>query len=138
MERLVVLVVLALVAVAVAAVLQRRRPDPPSAPSYRAPSQLDRDDFDRPNSPLLAVVFASTACHTCPEVWEALGPHGDEELVVQRVDVEDHSDLHRRYRIDGVPTTVLADAQGVVTATFFGPVGDAELSDAIAELRGPA
>lgn len=136
MTRLVILIVLALVAVGVAYLLQRRRPDPPSAPSYRAPAQLDRNDFDRPDRPYLAVVFASTGCNTCPEVWSLVEPMGDEELVVQRIDVEDDGGgLHQRYRIDGVPTTVLADGQGVVTATFFGPVPAEELAEAVTGLR---
>ncbi len=135
MTRLVVLVVLVVVAVVVALVLQRRRPDPPSAPSYRAPSQLDRDDFDGPDRPFLAVVFASTTCNSCSGVWDQVEPLGDERLTAQRVDVEDRGELHQRYRIDGVPTTVLADDRGVVTATFFGPVAPEELDDAVASLR---
>ncbi len=138
MTRLVVLVVLVAVAVVVALVLQRRRPDPPSAPSYRAPAQLDRDDFDRPHDPFLVVVFASTSCNTCPEVWAIVEPLGAPDLVTQRVDVEDRSELHERYRIDGVPTTVLADANGVVTATFFGPTSPDDLAEAVDALRRTA
>jgi hypothetical protein len=132
--RLVILVVLAGIAVAVALVLQRRRPDPPSAPSYRAPSQLDRDDFAQPDAPFLAVVFASATCNTCPEVWAMVEPFGGDRLAVQRIDVQDRSELHRRYRIDGVPTTVLADADGVVSATFFGPIPPEDLAAAVDEL----
>ena len=135
MTRLVVLIVLVAVAVGVAFLLQRRRPDPTSAPSYRAPAQLHRDDFARPSTPHLVVVFASTTCNTCPEVWALVEPLGDDELTVQRVDVQDGGELHQRYRIDGVPTTVLADAQGVVTATFFGPFPAEELEEAVAALR---
>lgn len=136
MIRLVVLVVLVAVAVVVALILQRRRPDPPAAPSYRAPAQLDRDDFAKPEAPFLVVVFASTTCNTCPEVWRLVEPLADRELVVQRVDVEsDDAGLHARYRIDGVPTTVLADGRGVVVTTFFGPVGDEELLAAVDSLR---
>lgn len=135
MIRLIILVVLALAAIGVALLLQRRRPDPPSAPSYRAPVQLDRNDFDRPDVPHLLVVFASITCNTCPEVWAQVEPFTADDLVVQRVDVEGGGDLHRRYRIDGVPTTVVADAQGVVTATFFGPVLDEDLYEAVDQLR---
>ncbi|MEM9565258.1 MAG: thioredoxin family protein [Actinomycetota bacterium] len=138
MTRLIVLVVLVAVAVVVALVLQRRRPDPPSVPSYRAPAQLDRDDFDRPGDPFLVVVFASASCHTCPEVWAIVEPLGTDDLVVQRVDVEHRSELHERYRIDGVPTTVLANADGVVTATFFGPTSPDDLAEAVDALRRTA
>lgn len=132
--RLIVLVVLAAAAGSIALVLQRRRPDPPSAPSYRAPSQLDRDDFDHPETPILAVLFASTTCNTCPEVWETVQPLASPELVVQRVDVQDGPQLHKRYKIDGVPTTILANHQGVVAKAFFGPIADGELDQALASL----
>lgn len=134
MTRLIVLVVLAAVAVGVAVVLQRRRPDPPSAPSYRAPVQLDRDDFANPERPFLAVVFASTTCNTCPEVWKLIEPLGSDLLAVERVDVQDRATLHQRYRIDGVPTTILADADGVVGKAFFGPMRLDDLDDALAGL----
>ncbi len=136
MSRLIVLVVLVAIAAVIAVILQRRRPDPPAAPSYRAPAQLDRDDFDRPELASLVVVFASTTCNTCPEVWRLVEPLADDELVVQRVDVEDdRAELHSRYRIDGVPTTVLADGRGVVVTTFFGPVVEEELVEAVDALR---
>lgn len=136
MSRLIVLVVLVAIAALIAVILQRRRPDPPAAPSYRAPAQLDRNDFDRPEAPSLVVVFASTTCNTCPQVWQLVEPLGDDELVVQRVDVEDDAaELHGRYRIDGVPTTVLADGRGVVVTTFFGPVDEDELAAGVEALR---
>ncbi|MDH3296297.1 MAG: thioredoxin domain-containing protein [Acidimicrobiia bacterium] len=133
MERLIVLVVLSLVAVAVALLMQRRRPDPPSAPSYRAPSQLDRDDFDRPDAPALVVVFASDTCQTCPEVWEAVRQLPSERIAVQKISFQASPDLHKRYRIDGVPTTVIANDEGVVVDAFFGPV---RLDDIVASLGG--
>lgn len=135
MVRLIVLVILAALAVGLALLIQRRRPDPPSAPSYRAPVQLDRDDFDGPAKPFLLVVFASIACNTCPEVWAAVEPLASARWAVQRIDVEHSGALHERYRIDGVPTTVLAGPEGVVTATFFGPLDNGRLHEAIAELE---
>jgi hypothetical protein len=133
-ERLVALVVLTVVAVGVALVLQRRRPDPPTAPSYRAPSQLDRSDFAaQPGRPLVAL-FASTTCDTCPGAWAAIESVRDalgEVFVAQRLDVQHDPELHRRYRIDGVPTTVLADAEGVVHQAFFGPVTPEQLTEAL-------
>lgn len=134
--RLLVLVVLALIAVAVAVVLQRRRPDPPTAPSYRAPTQLDRNDFAEPDKPYLAVVFASTTCNSCPEVWATIEALSRPFLAVQRVDVQDRSELHKRYRIDGVPTTVFADASGVVITAFFGPLEADSLRDVLVSI-GP-
>ncbi len=131
MERLILLLVLAVVAVLVAYLLQRRRPDPPSAPSYRAPRQLDRADFEHPEHPVLVVVFASTTCTTCPKVWADVEPSGGPTVAVQYVTVQDDSGLHKRYRIDGVPTTVVAGGEGVVVHAFFGPVDTDELAAAI-------
>ncbi len=122
MERLLILVVLTLAAVAVALLLQRRRPDPPTAPSYRSPRQLDRDDFAERSKPLLIVVFASETCSTCPGVWETVGRLASDKIGVQQITVQDEPDVHRRYRVDGVPTTVIADEEGVVVEAFFGPV----------------
>ncbi len=132
--RLVVLIVLAVVAVAVALILQRRRPDPPSAPSYRAPAQLDRDDFERPDAPALILVFASTSCNTCPVVWDEIEPLSSRGTAVQRIDVESQGDLHKRYKIDGVPTTLIANRDGVVAKAFFGPLADGELQETLVEL----
>lgn len=133
--RLVALVVLTALAVGIALVLQRRRPDPPSAPSYRAPAQLDRNDFVEPSAPGLIVLFASTTCKTCPTAWESiLAAAGDGDpgrLAVQRIDVQDDPTVHERYRIDGVPTTLVVDAEGVVTKAFFGPVTVDEVAAAV-------
>lgn len=131
MERLIILVVLMGLAVVIALVLQRRRPDPPSAPSYRAPRQLDRDDFLDPMTPSLVVVFASETCESCPRVWELVAPLASESVAVQRVTVQADPDLHKRYRIDGVPTTVVASADGVVIKAFFGSLTAADLVDAV-------
>lgn len=131
MERLVILIVLTGLAVAVALLLQRRRPDPPSAPSYRAPRQLDRDDFTAPEVPTLVVVFASDTCETCPGVWAVVAPFASETVAVQQVTVQTDPDLHKRYRIDGVPTTLVAAADGVVVKAFFGPLSADDLADAV-------
>jgi thiol-disulfide isomerase/thioredoxin len=130
-ERLILLIVLAVVAVIVAAVLHRRRPDPPSAPSYRAPHQLDRADFADADTPVLVVVFASTTCSTCPAVWSEVEALARPGVAVQRIDVQDAADLHQRYRIDGVPTTVVVGRDGAVVTTFFGPLADGDLPAAV-------
>lgn len=129
--RVIVLVCLAVVAVGVASVLRRRRPEPPSVPSYRAPAQLDRDDFASPHVPILLVVFASTTCDSCSGVWELLRTVDRPDTVVERVLVEEDPDRHRRYRIDGVPTTLVVDPHGVVQHSFFGPVSSDELAEAL-------
>lgn len=139
MDRLLALVILSVIAVGLALVLQRRRPDPPTAPSYRAPSQLDRDDFASPAVPLLVALFASTTCDTCPAAWsavQAVQAATEVAFASQRVDVQDDPGLHERYRIDGVPTTIVADADGVVVQAFFGPVTPEQLTEAVAAAGG--
>jgi thioredoxin-related protein len=133
--RLVVLIVLTLVAVGVALILQRRRPDPPTTPSYHAPSQLDRDDFVAGPGQLLVVLFASATCDTCPRAWEAVQRVAGvltEGFVTQRINVQDNPALHQRYKIDGVPTTIVADAEGIVVQAFFGPITPQQLTEALA------
>lgn len=134
MTRLVVLVVLTAVAIGIAAALQRRRPEPPSAPSYRAPRQLDRDDFEVPAELGLVAVFASTGCDSCPVVWKTITGIERAGVGAQRIDVEQDPALHKRYRIDGVPTTVVADSDGVVRASFFGPVSAEEIEAGLDQL----
>ncbi len=52
MERALVAVVLVAVAVVIALVLQRRRPDAPTQPTWTVPAQVDRDDFASPGRPM--------------------------------------------------------------------------------------
>lgn len=136
MERLIILAVLAAAAVIVAFVLQRRRPDPPSAPSYRAPGQLDRSEFAEPDKPALVAVFSSETCSTCPAVWSTVGELASDLVAVQQIAVQSDPTLHQRYRIDGVPTTVVADHEGVVVTAFFGGVTTDEVVGALETVFG--
>lgn len=133
MERLVVLVVLTAVAIGVALLLQRRRPDPPSAPSYRAPTQVDRADFAGSADQPLVAVFTSATCSSCAVALETATKVAADErgkaarVTVQELEVTRDAKLHSRYRIDGVPTTIIVDAEGVVHKTFFGPTDPSDL-----------
>ena len=138
MERLVIVVVVAIVAVAVALVVQRRQPAAaPVRTGYNVPGQLHRPDFTRPDAAWLVVVFSSATCETCAGVWDKVQVLGSDAVAVQEVEVTAHRELHDRYRIDGVPTTVVADAEGVVRASFLGPATATDLWAALAELRDP-
>lgn len=135
-----VLIAMLLVALAaiVAAVIQRRQPDPPTQPrTYRVPSQLDRTDFDRPDTPWLVAVFTASTCSTCQGMWQKAVPLQSDQVVVQQLEVTEHRDLHQRYGIDGVPLIVIADHEGVVRASFVGPATATDLWAAVAELREP-
>ena len=137
MERLIVVVVVAVLAAAVAAVLQRRKPAAPAPTGYHVPVQLHRQDFERPDAQWLVAVFSSATCDACAGVWAKAQALESPQVAVQDVEVAAQRDLHDRYAIDGVPTTVVADAEGVVRASFLGPVTATDLWAALAELRDP-
>ena len=135
MERLLVAAALMAVAVAVAVLLQRRRPDPPTAPRWAVPAQLDRGDFTGSDAPWLVAVFTSATCATCAGVLARAAPLASSEVVVEEVEVGVRPDLHRRYGIDAVPCLVVADAEGEVRASFVGQPSATELWTTVADLR---
>jgi hypothetical protein len=137
-ERIFLAVALALVALAVAAYLQRRqRPAAPVRTGWSVPAQVDRADFDRPEAPWLVAVFTSATCGSCAGVWQRAQPLASDAVVVQELEHVRDRALHERYAIDAVPATLVADAEGVVVATFIGPVTATDLWAAVAEAREP-
>lgn len=127
-------VVVALAA-AVAIVVERRKPAPPTQPSWTAPSQLDRDDFADPAKPWLLAVFTSATCDSCASAVQKANVLASEDVAVQEVEVKARKDLHDRYGIDAVPLILLADADGVVRKSFAGPPSATDLWAAVAEAR---
>jgi hypothetical protein len=134
-ERLVVAVVLVALAVTVAVVLERRRPDAPTQARWAVPSQLDRADFTRPETPWLVAVFTSATCDSCAQVMARARPLESSEVALQEVEFTGQRDLHRRYGIDAVPCIVVADSEGVVRATHIGPATATDLWATLAEVR---
>jgi hypothetical protein len=138
MERAALAVVLALVAVGVAAVVRRRgRTDAPVRTGYDIPQQLDRADFGRPEVPWLVAVFTSSTCGTCAGVWDRARHLDSDAVVVQELEYGRDRAVHDRYRIEGVPLVLIADAAGVVRSHFLGPVTATDLWAAVAEAREP-
>ena len=138
MERILLAVVLALVALGVAAYLQRRqRPVAPVRTGWTLPGQVHREDFDRPDAPWLVAVFTSGTCSSCRGVWERAQPLASSAVVVQELEHGRDRAMHDRYGIDAVPTTLVVDGQGVVAASFVGPVTATDLWAAVAEAREP-
>jgi hypothetical protein len=134
-ERVVVAVALAAVILAVAAMLQRRRPAPPTQVRWDAPAQLDRRDFDGRDVPWLVVVFTSATCDSCAAAVAKAAPLASAEVAVQEVEAKAGADLHRRYAIEAVPMIVVADREGVVHASFVGPPSASDLWAAVTEAR---
>jgi thioredoxin family protein len=134
-SRLVVALIVVVAAVVAARLLERRRPAPPTRDAYPVPAQLDRQDFPRPDVPWLFVLFSSTTCDSCGPM--ATRVRGLESEAVATVEVEAQADkeLHRRYRIEGVPMVVLADGDGVVRAGFVGSVDTWELEAALTDAQ---
>mgnify|MGYP001946466655 CR=1 FL=1 len=131
-------VLLGIVAVVVAAVVQRRQPTvAPAGTGYHVPTQLHRSDFDRPDAPWLVVLFTSATCRSCQGMWDKARHLESEAVAVQQIEVTEAKEIHERYRIDGIPTTLVADAEGVVRRSFMGPATATDLWAALAELREP-
>ena len=136
-DRIIISVLLVAIAVVVALILQRRRPAPPSGPSWNVPAQLDRSDFRRPECPWLVAVFTSATCSVCGDVAMKAAPLVSDAVEVQVLEVSAEPDIHRRYGIDAVPLVLIADADGVVLRHFLGPVTATDLWAAVAESREP-
>lgn len=125
------------VAVVVAIVVERRRPAPPTQSPWSVPAQLDRSDFDAPSAPWLVAVFTSATCDACGGTLDKARVLASSDVAVQEVEVGARHDLHTRYAIDAVPLTVVADADGVVVASFVGEPSATDLWAAVAEARTP-
>ena len=127
-----------LVAVAVVAwVLRRRPPEAPPRDVYPVPKQLDRADFPRPEASWLVALFSSAACDSCRGLGAKLAPLASAEVAVCEVGAEEQGGLHRRYELAAIPTTVVADAEGIVRRAFVGAFTATDLWAAVAELREP-
>jgi hypothetical protein len=134
-DRVLIAAAIVVVAVVIALIVRRRRPDAPTQPAGRVPTQLDRQDFERPDAPWLVAVFTSATCHTCADVVAKAAVLASDEVAVTDVGWQTHRDVHDRYRIDGVPLLVIADREGVVRGSFAGPVTATDLWAAVAAAR---
>ena len=134
----VVLVVIAMVvAVGISLILRRRASDAPTQGGFQMPTQLDRGDFDSPDAPWLVAIFTSSTCDACADVANKAMVLASQEVAVQRIDYIDNPDLHKRYKVDAVPTLVIVDNRGVVRNGFLGPMKAQDLWAAVAECREP-
>jgi hypothetical protein len=135
--RLVLAAVLVVAALVVAWLLQRRRPAPPARDVYPVPRQLDRTDFPRSDAPWLVALFSSTTCDSCQGLAGKIAALESPDVAACEIEFHAQPDLHRRYEIAGIPTTVVADPEGVVRAAFVGAVTATDLWAAVAEARAP-
>jgi Thioredoxin len=125
------------VALVIAWRVERRRPAPPPRDVYPVPRQLDRADFPRPDAPWLVALFSSSSCASCAGVAAKVAVLDSRQVAACAVEFEESADLHRRYGISGIPTVVIADAEGVVRSAFVGFATATDLWAAVAEARNP-
>ena len=137
MDRFVLAGLVVALAAVVAVVFERRRPEPPTQGAWAVPTQLDRADFEGADTPWLVAVFTSATCNSCAEAMQKAQALAGTEVWVEEVEVKARGDLHRRYNVEAVPTIVVADAEGVVRASFVGPPSATDLWAAVAEARAP-
>jgi len=137
-SRVVIALALVAAAVVIALVVDRRRPAPPTQPRWAVPSQVDRADFDRPDSPWLVVVFTSATCTTCAGVFAKARPLETGDVAVQEVEIGARRDLHDRYGVDAVPMLLVVDAEGVVRGSLVGPASAEEIWSAVSDVRDNA
>jgi hypothetical protein len=137
MQTLVIALVVAALAAVAASTLRRRTPEPPTQTTWTVPQQLDRSEFAEPDAPWVVVLFTSETCSACATMTAKAELMRSPVVSVDVVPFLARKATHERYRIDAVPTTVMADSDGVVRASFVGPVSATDLWAAMAELREP-
>jgi hypothetical protein len=138
MTRLLLGVGLAVAVALLAAWLRRRQPGAgPVVERHHVPTSVERGDFVRRDADWLVAVFTSATCATCAATWEAARQLESASVATQVVEVGAEPELHRRYSIDAVPTTIICDRGGGVVRSFLGPVTATHLWAAVAEAREP-
>jgi thioredoxin-related protein len=135
-----IVVVVGLVALAAR---RRQMSDVPTQKVFSVPSQIDRADFDssetiKGHPEWLIVVFTSSSCHVCADVWDKVQVMATNQVGVFKADFESDRALHERYGIDAVPTLIICDGAGVVQGHFLGPVSATDLWAAVATVRDPS
>ena len=114
---------------------RKRQVDAPTQGASEVPSQIDRADFARPDAPWIVLDFTSATCQTCSGIERKVRVLETNSVAIQILEYTAERELHERYKIDAVPTVLMADANGVVQANFLGPVSATDLWAALARAR---
>jgi len=117
---------------------RRRRAEVPTQSAVNTPEQLDRHDFEHVDAPWLVVLFTSSTCDSCRGLYEKAAPLASADVAVTEVEFPAARALHDRYRINAAPMTLVADAEGVVRASFVGAFSATDLWNTVADLRAAA
>ena len=114
---------------------RKRQVDAPTQGATEVPSQIDRSDFARPDAPWIVLAFTSATCQTCSDIERKVRVLETNSVAIQILEYTAQRELHERYKVDAVPTVLMADANGVVQANFLGPVSATDLWAALARVR---
>ena len=114
---------------------RKRQVDAPTQGATEVPSQIDRADFARPDAPWIVLAFTSATCQTCSDIERKVRVLETNSVATHILEYTAERELHERYKIDAVPTVLMADANGVVQANFLGPVSATDLWAALARAR---
>jgi|TARA_B110000444_G_scaffold117953_1_gene110980 thioredoxin-related protein len=132
MVRLLIALSLILLSVSIAVIVERRKVENPfSVKRNQLPTLVRPQDFGlEPEAAI--IIFTESTCSSCSAVLALLrGPAGA-NVVVAEVEYGENSELHRRYGIDTVPTTVLVEGDGNVVEGWTGKIEVGELARALA------
>jgi len=112
----------------------RRKPDSPTVPKFVLPFQLDRHDFERPDSEWLLVLFSSETCDSCLTVLAQISDLAIVNLHTQNVEFPSQEATHKKYSVGSVPSLLLTGPKGVVEWSFAGVPPLGALSEALERL----
>ncbi len=135
MIRIVIVGVVVVVALLANLWQRKRQVDAPTQGASEVPSQIDRSDFVRPDASWIVLAFTSATCQTCSDIERKVRVLETSSVAIQILEYTAERELHDRYKIDAVPTVLMADANGVVQANFLGPVSATDLWAALARVR---
>jgi len=136
---LIAAVIVAIVSTVALVARRRRVDDAPTQREWHVPSQIDVGDFgsDGRADHWSVVVFTSSTCQVCRDVAHKATALASRHVTVRDVEYSAERKLHEKYRIDAVPTVLVADHRGVVHRHFLGPVSATDLWAAVADAREP-
>jgi hypothetical protein len=132
MVRLLIALTLILISVSIALIVERRKVENPfSVKRNQLTTLVPPQDFGlEPEAAI--IVFTESTCRSCSAVVALLrGPAGA-NVAVAEVEYGENLDLHRKYGIDTVPTTVLVEGDGNVVEGWTGKIEVGALARALA------
>ena len=134
MTRLLIAAGLGLAAVLIGMLLRRSGPPPPiSVRRNQLPTRVSLTELGADSVPTL-VIFTESSCQSCREAEGVIrGPAGA-ELPVLEYEYGESAEVHKKFAIDTVPTTLVVGADGTVVAGWLGRIDLGEFASALAQV----